>query len=257
MAIFRDYDPCGRERSSEDRRRHKELVEDSIKRNIGNIISEESIIGQSGSKKITVPVKGIKEYSFIYGSNRKERCDGRRRRERGDVVGDDSDGSIYGHGGAGNLEGEDIYETEITIEELVGYLFDDLNLPDLDQKKLSQYESVKGYRKLGYQKKGIPPRLAIRRSVVEKIRRKQSYKRSLAEIEKEQDGEGKVVRQDSATCEGAVISGDADTCEDAAFYEDADMLVILIRLIPNPLRRPGTQTNAVAFAEKPPVQETS
>ena len=118
MAIFRDYDPCGRERSSEDRRRHKELVEDSIKRNIGNIISEESIIGQSGSKKIKVPVKGIKEYSFIYGSNRKGAATGDGDEKRGDVVGDDSDGSIYGHGGAGNPEGEDIYETEITIEEL-------------------------------------------------------------------------------------------------------------------------------------------
>lgn len=185
MAIFREYDPCGRERSSEDRRRHKELVEESIKRNLGNIISEESIIGQSGNKKIKVPVKGIKEYSFVYGGNRKGAATGDGDEKRGDVIGDDSDGSIYGHGGAGNIEGEDIYETEITIEELVGYLFDDLNLPDLDRKKLSRFESVKGYRKLGYQKKGIPPRLAKRRSVVEKIKRKQSYKRSLSEIRRE------------------------------------------------------------------------
>lgn len=185
MAIFREYDPCGRERSSEDRRRHKELVEESIKRNLGNIISEESIIGQSGNKKIKVPVKGIKEYSFVYGGNRKGAATGDGDEKRGDVIGDDSDGSIYGHGGAGHIEGEDIYETEITIEELVGYLFDDLNLPDLDRKKLSRFESVKGYRKLGYQKKGIPPRLAKRRSVVEKIKRKQSYKRSLSEIRRE------------------------------------------------------------------------
>lgn len=133
MAIFSEYDPCGRERSSEDRRRHKELVEESIKRNIGNIISEESIIGQSGNKKIRVPVKGIREYRFIYGSSRKGAATGDGDEKRGDVVGDDSGGSIYGHGGAGNIEGEDIYETEITIEELVDYLFDDLNLPDLTE----------------------------------------------------------------------------------------------------------------------------
>lgn len=168
------------------------MVEESIKRNLGNIISEESIIGQSGNKKIKVPVKGIKEFSFIYGSNRKGAATGDGDEKRGDVIGDDSEGSIYGHGGAGNIEGEDIYETEITIEELVGYLFDDLNLPDLDRKKLSPFESVKGYRKLGYQRKGIPPRLAIRRSVVEKVKRKQSYKRSLAEIRKE-TGEDAVI----------------------------------------------------------------
>lgn len=185
MAIIKEYDPAGRERSSEDRRRHKELVEESIKKNIGNIISEESIIGQSGNKKIKIPIKGIKEYSFIYGSNKKGAATGDGDEKRGDVVGDEMDGWGYGHGGAGNQEGEDIYETEITIEELVNYLFDDLNLPDLDRKKLSDVESVKGYRKLGYQKRGIPPRLAKRRSVIEKIKRKQSYKRSLAEYEME------------------------------------------------------------------------
>lgn len=198
MAIFREYDPCGRERSAEDRRRHKELVEESIKRNLGNIISEESIIGQSGNKKIKVPVKGIREYSFVFGSNRKGAATGDGDERRGDVVGDDSDGSIFGYGGAGNAEGEDIYETEITIEELVGYLFDDLNLPDLDRKKLSPHESVKGYRKLGYQKKGIPPRLAIKKSVVEKIKRKQAYKRTMAEIKGEQ----------GAAADGTVESAD-------------------------------------------------
>jgi sporulation protein YhbH len=184
MAIIREYDPGGRERSSEDRRRHKELVEESIKKNIGNIISEESIIGQSGQKKIKIPVKGIKEYSFIYGSNRKGAATGDGDERRGDVVGEDADGRDFGHGGAGNQEGEDIYETEITIEELVNYLFDDLSLPDIDRKRLSSLETLKGYRKLGYQKKGIQPRLAKRRTVVEKIKRKQSYKRSLAEFRK-------------------------------------------------------------------------
>jgi len=211
MAIFREYDPCGRERSAEDRRRHKELVEESIKRNLGNIISEESIIGQSGNKKIKVPVKGIKEYSFIFGSNRKGAATGDGDERRGDVVGDDSDGNIYGYGGAGNIEGEDIYETEITIEELVGYLFDDLNLPDLDRKKLSQFETVKGYRKLGYQRKGIPPRLAVRRSVVEKIKRKQSYKRTLAELKKERGEDGDVICGDTNTCEEAGMP-DAAAC---------------------------------------------
>ena len=182
MAIIKEYDPGGRERSSEDRRRHKELVEESIKKNIGNIISEESIIGQSGQKKIKIPVKGIKEYSFIYGTNKRGAATGDGDEKRGDVVGEEAEGKNYGHGGAGDQEGEDIYETEITIDELVNYLFDDLDLPDIDRRRLSDMETLKGYRKLGYQKKGIQPRLAKRRTVVEKIKRKQSYRRSLKEI---------------------------------------------------------------------------
>ncbi len=184
MTIFKEYDSGGKDRSAEDRRRHRELVEESIKKNIGNIIAEESIIGQSKNKKIKIPIKGIKEYRFVYGKNSSGAGSGDGTEKRGDIIGKDpSEGKGSGNGGAGDDPGEDIYETEVTIEELINYLFDDLNLPDIDKKKLSEVESEKSYRNLGYQKKGIPPKLAKKRSVVEKIKRKQAMHR----VEKELD----------------------------------------------------------------------
>ncbi|EPR08265.1 sporulation protein YhbH [Ruminiclostridium papyrosolvens] len=176
MAIFRDCSNIGKDRSAEDRRRHRELVEESIKKNLGSIIAEESIIGKSKDKKIKIPIKGIKEFQFIYGKSKPGVGAGDGNEKRGDkFAGEAQEGK--GKGGAGNQEGEDVYETEITIEEVIKYLFDDMNLPDIDKKQLSQLEE-KSYRKLGYQHKGIPPRLAKKRSVIEKIKRKQASKRS-------------------------------------------------------------------------------
>jgi sporulation protein YhbH len=175
MAIFRDCGQGGRERSSEDRRRHRELVEESIRNNIGGIISEESIIGQSGSKKIKIPIRGVKEYSFVFGKNKRGAATGDGDEKRGDIVGEEEEGKNNGHGRAGCVEGEEIYETEITIEELIGYLFDDLDLPDIDRKKLSSADSFVGFRKSGYQRKGIPLRLAKTKTVIEKIKRMQLY----------------------------------------------------------------------------------
>ncbi|HEY5583445.1 MAG TPA: sporulation protein YhbH [Ruminiclostridium sp.] len=181
MAIFRENNSGGRDRSAEDRRRHRELVEDSIKKNLGSIISEESIIGKSNDKKIKIPIKGIKEFQFIYGKNKPGVGAGNGDEKRGDKFsGEAQNGSDKGK--AGNQEGEEVFETEITIEEVIKYLFDDLNLPDIDKKQLSQLEE-KSYRKLGYQHKGIPPRLAKKRSVIEKIKRKQSLKRAMDESE--------------------------------------------------------------------------
>ena len=186
MTVFREFDSGGKDRSAEDRRRHRELVEESIKKNIGNIIAEESIIGQNKDKKIKIPIKGIKEFRFIYGKNAPGTGSGDGNEKRGDVIGEEgSGGAGKGVGQAGNQEGEEIYETEVTIEELVKYLFDDLNLPDIDRKKIADIESEKSYRNLGYQRKGIPPRLAKRRSVIEKIKRKQGFLRS----ERESAGE--------------------------------------------------------------------
>lgn len=179
MAIFREFVNNGKDRSAEDKRRHRELVEESIKKNIGNIIAEESIIGQSKDKKIKIPIKGIKEYQFVYGNNGSSAGSGDGSEKRGDRIGEDKAGKNGdGEGQAGNQEGEDLYETEITIEELINYLFEDLNLPDIDKKKMAEIESIRSFKNLGYQRKGIPPRLAKRRSVIEKIKRKQGFLRN-------------------------------------------------------------------------------
>lgn len=188
MTIFKDFSSDGKDRSAEDRRRHRELVDEAIKKNIGNIIAEESIIGQSRDKKIKIPIKGIKEYQFIYGKNSPGVGSGDGTEKRGDIIAEDKAGKKgVGDGQAGNQEGEDIYETEVTIDELINYLFEDLNLPDIDKKKLSQLETIQSFRKLGYQLKGIPPRLAKRRSVIEKIKRKQASKRGFEEYSRERE----------------------------------------------------------------------
>ncbi len=187
MATFREFDGRGRDRAAEDRRRHRELVEDSIKRNIVDIIAEESIIGENKNKKIKVPIRGIKEYQFIYGKNKPGVGAGDGNEKRGDKISQEEMKGEQGQGKdqAGNGEGEDIYETEITLEELINYLFDDLDLPFLERKKFNEIETEKNFKKLGYQRKGIPPRLAKKKSVVEKIKREKAYElgRKNAEIE--------------------------------------------------------------------------
>lgn len=183
MAIFRQSNPFHHDRSAEDRRRHRQLVEDSIKKNLPDILSDEAIIGQSKNRKIKIPIRGLKEYEFIFGGNRKGVGSGDGTEKRGDRLGSDKSGAQQGKGTgkAGNEEGEDIYETELTIEEIVNYLFEDLHLPFLDRKKHSEVWTENARKRSGYQQKGIPPRLAKKRSVIEKLKRKQAMKRALAE----------------------------------------------------------------------------
>ena len=66
--IFREHKTVA-DRSASDRRRHKNKIEKAIKDGIHNIVADESIIGQDGKKKIRIPVRGIKEYRFVYGDN--------------------------------------------------------------------------------------------------------------------------------------------------------------------------------------------
>jgi sporulation protein YhbH len=177
MAIFRESTGDSG-RAAEDRARHRRLVEESIKKNIGQIIAEESIIGQNGQKKIKIPIKSLKEYQFIYGKNQPGVGTGSGQENRGDVYqqGPGEKGAS-GNQGAGNEAGDDIYETEITLEELIGYLFDDLDLPYLERKKLAEIETRTEKKFRGYQQKGPPPRLAKKQAVIEKIKRRQGMLR--------------------------------------------------------------------------------
>lgn len=183
MAIFRNYveNSIDHDRSIEDRRRHRQLVEKSIKENLGDILSEESIVGESKNKKFKIPIKGIKEYQFIYGKNSKGVATGVGEEKRGDKIGNGKNKPAQGNKGAGNDEGDDVYETEITLEELMDYISEDLNLPNLDQKKYSEIITDSSGRKKGYQRHGIRPRLAKKKTVMSKIARKQGKKRALQE----------------------------------------------------------------------------
>lgn len=189
MAIFKDNGPGHSDRSAWDRKRHRQLVEDAIKKNLGDIIAEESIIGQSKDKKIKIPIKGIKEYQFVYGRNAGGAGSGTGQEQPGQVVGQTGGESGQGPGGAGSSPGEDIYETEITMEELINYLFDDLALPDMERKKFALIESERNFKRSGYQRKGIPPRLNKKRTLVEKIKRQQQARRDVPDSEEEQVGD--------------------------------------------------------------------
>ena len=189
MAVFNDGGVGQSDRSAWDRKRHRQLVEDAIRKNMGGIIAEESIIGQSKDKKIKIPIRGLKEYQFIYGKNNGGTASGTGKEEKGQVIGkaNDQQPGSGGPGQAGNEPGEDIYETEITIDELVGYLFEDLQLPDMERKKFAQIEAERKFKRSGTQFKGIPPRLNKKRSMMQRIKREKMSRREWEQLPNDDD----------------------------------------------------------------------
>lgn len=192
--IFKEFQPHSRDRSVEDRRRHRELVERSIKENIGSIISDESIIGKGKHKKIKIPIKGLKEYYFKYGKNKQGVLSGTGAEEKGKKIPKKNltEGAAKGDEGAGNEEGEEIYETEITVEEAIHYLFEDLSLPYLKHKEFNQIETQYGSKQNGVRDKGPLFRLSKKHTVIEKIKREKRMVRTLEELGEEHPKLGRV-----------------------------------------------------------------
>jgi len=175
MSIFRKHKSIV-DRSASDRARHKKKIEKAIKESIKDVIAEESIIGQDGKKKIRIPVKGIKEYRFIFGNNENNKTvgsAGQHKIKRGQKISskraiEDQD---QGTGPASNQKGDEYYDVEVTLEELAEYLFGDLELPDLEKKQF-RFVSEETIKRKGYRFKGIRPRLSKKETLKRKIRRR-------------------------------------------------------------------------------------
>ncbi len=161
MTIFRPYTPSSQrsDRSARDRARHRQKIKDTIRDNIADILSEESIIGRDKDKIIKIPIRSIKEYRFIYGENAPGVAQGNGEQQPGDVVGPPEQGSPDVGQGGGDQPGVDAIETDVTLEELIGLMFDDLELPDLERKALRQVMSEQARKRKGLRTAGIRPRL--------------------------------------------------------------------------------------------------
>jgi len=174
MSVFRKHKSIV-DRAASDRYRHKKKIEKAIKESIKDVIAEESIIGQNGTKKIRIPVRGIKEYRFIYGNNENNKSvgsGGDHNVKRGQKIGKQraGKGQSQGTGKGTNEKGDEYYDVEVTLEELAEYLFADMELPDLEKKQF-RFITEETIKRKGYRFQGIRPRLSKKETLKRKIRR--------------------------------------------------------------------------------------
>jgi len=171
--VFRPYvesEALRSDRSAGDRLRHRQKVRQAIRENISDIIAEESIIGQSRDKIVKVPIRGIREYQFIFGDDNPGVGTGNGGTEIGQVIEDATNQG--GTGGSGDQPGVDYYETEITLEELIDILFEDLELPNMERKKLREVQVETARKRKGFRKVGVHVHLDKKRTAISRIRRK-------------------------------------------------------------------------------------
>jgi hypothetical protein len=179
MSIFKEHKTTA-DRSASDRSRHKKKIEKAIREGIHDIVADESIIGQDGKKKIKIPVKGIKEYRFVYGDNDTNKQVGSapgKNIRKGQQIGKADKKAPAQGDKPGKDSGEEYYDVEISLEELAAYLFDSLKLPDLEKKRFTNIIGEK-MKRHGYRNQGIRPRLDKKETLKRKLRRKNAAKRA-------------------------------------------------------------------------------
>jgi len=152
-----------------DSERHKQRIREAIKKNLHDLISEENIISSKGGKKVKVPIKFLDMWRFKFGKNNKQKGVGQGDGDPGDIIAKENPGQ--GKGKAGQESGEDVYEEEVDIEEIVEMMLEDLDLPWMEQKEKSIEIETEDVVFQDIAEKGLASNIDKRRTVLRNMRK--------------------------------------------------------------------------------------
>jgi uncharacterized sporulation protein YeaH/YhbH (DUF444 family) len=175
-----DRRPNPKGKSLGNRRRFIERARAEVKGAVLDALRKRKITEIEGSEKVSIPTRGIDEPSFRQGS-----AGGKRHYvvpgNKEHVVGDEIERPQGGNGRGGSEasddgEGSDSFEFTLTKEEFLDLFFEDLALPDLVKKKLSEASSPELSR-AGYAVSGNPANLNLIRTMRNSMARRLALKR--------------------------------------------------------------------------------
>lgn len=155
-----------------DQERHKERVREAIRQNLGSIVSNEAIILSDGKKTVKVPIRSLEEYKFRFDHRKRRHVgQGDGNTKVGDVIAREGQGGPgSGSGQAGGEGGSEYYEAEVDIDEIAALIFEDLQLPFLEDKAKRAVPS-KTTRFTEIRRAGVMANLDKRRMILENIKR--------------------------------------------------------------------------------------
>lgn len=168
MAHFIDRRLNGKNKSTVNRQRFLRRYKSQIKKAVADSISQRSVTDTESSENITIPKRDIQEPIFHQGQggNRDRVLPGNDQFSKGDKIKrPDGSGQGAGQGEASDSgEGEDDFNFSISMEEYLNLLFEDLELPNLQQTQNMQEPDFETFR-AGYKTDGVPTNIDIVRSL--------------------------------------------------------------------------------------------
>ncbi len=193
MSHFIDRRLNGKNKSTVNRQRFLKRYKTQLKRAVADAVNKRSITDVDSGEQVGIPSKDISEPVFHHGQggSRDMVHPGNKDFQQGDRIRrpEGAGGEGAGKGKAGKGEsGEDDFVFELSREEFMDLLFDDLELPNLVRNQLMGTTEFKSVR-AGYRTDGAPSNIDVVRSLKGAIARRTAlgapYRAKVRELEEE------------------------------------------------------------------------
>ncbi|MCZ4371930.1 YeaH/YhbH family protein [Vibrio diazotrophicus] len=194
MPQFIDRRLNGKNKSAVNRQRFLRRYKEQIKESVSDAVNRRSITNTETGEDVSIPNKDIKEPVFHQGQGgmRERVHPGNDQFIRGDKIERPRGGGQGGGSGEGEAsqdgEGEDEFVFQISKDEYLDILFEDLELPNLEKNQINKITEWKTHR-AGYQTAGSASNIAIVRSLQQSLARRTAMtankRRLMKELEEE------------------------------------------------------------------------
>lgn len=193
MAQFIDRRLNGKNKSAVNRQRFLRRYKEQIKESVADAVNRRSITNTETGEDVSIPNRDIKEPSFHQGKggHRERVHPGNDQFTRGDKIERPKSGQGGGSGegeASPDGEGQDDFVFQISKDEYLDILFEDLELPNLEKNQINKITEWKSHRS-GFQTAGVPANIAIVRSLQQSLARRTamtaSKRRLMHELEME------------------------------------------------------------------------
>jgi sporulation protein YhbH len=158
-------------RGARDWLRHNEKVRHAVRKSLPEIVSGADVLSGSGNRTVQIPVRFLEHYRFRLLDSGSRGGVGQGDTKPGDVLSQGrgpGQGRDKGAGGKG--EGGLEFVLELKIDDIVDWLWEELQLPNLQAKSGAMEDDE--YTREGWDRHGARSRLDKRRSLKESIKRR-------------------------------------------------------------------------------------
>ena len=171
MALI-DRRKSGKNKSVVNRQKFLKRYKNKIKRDVEELASSGGITDALKNRKVRVSDTDEPEFNFDMTTGKRDRVlPGNKNMEKGDRVHNDSKGKGRGSGGSKDGKGFDEFTFTLTKEEFLDIYFSDMELPDFIKENLKGSTKHK-WKRSGYTKEGIPPRLDLVKTLKQAMARR-------------------------------------------------------------------------------------
>lgn len=177
MAHFIDRRLNGKNKSTVNRQRFLRRHKQQIKESIADAVNKRSITDVDSGEDITIPSRDIREPSFHQGKGGQRDVvhPGNDQFTTGDRIERPPGGAGQGGAGKGDAspdgEGNDEFVFQISKDEYLDLLFEDLELPNLQKNQMNKIVEWKTFRS-GYKSQGVPANIAIVKTLQNSLARR-------------------------------------------------------------------------------------